>query len=223
MIKPLWAIAGASLLGTAGVAGVLVVTSSGGEEEIVQQVGTATPSETPASTATISATGSPQVTTTPVPSASPVSTLTYTDPTYGYSFEYPADWFLDASPDPPGAQGGGPTVATWDVIHGPSPGANLSMKVDFSTISNPENLTTDQWVARRRVAEGDTLISTEVSSLGGERAVRQEWMLEVHGMRLTSIAVANGQFMYEIHAFWPPESKLVSRLDEILASFRFEQ
>jgi hypothetical protein len=43
VIKPLWAIAGVAVLGTAGVAVALVVASPGGEEEVVQQVETATP------------------------------------------------------------------------------------------------------------------------------------------------------------------------------------
>jgi hypothetical protein len=43
VIKPLWALVGVSLLGTAGVAGALVVASTGGEEEVVQQVETDTP------------------------------------------------------------------------------------------------------------------------------------------------------------------------------------
>jgi len=66
VIKPLWALAGVALVGTAGVAGALVVASSGGEEEVVQQVETATPAA--------SAQPSPDSTTnpeTPAPSPSP--------------------------------------------------------------------------------------------------------------------------------------------------------
>jgi hypothetical protein len=46
-MKPLWALAGIGVLGTAGIAGALVVASSGGEEEVVQQGETAraTPKE----------------------------------------------------------------------------------------------------------------------------------------------------------------------------------
>ena len=44
MVKPVWAsFAGVALLAITGVAGALVVTSSEGEEEVVQQVETATP------------------------------------------------------------------------------------------------------------------------------------------------------------------------------------
>lgn len=54
MVKPLWALAGVALLGTAGFVGALVVASSGGEEEVIQQVETATPPVgTPAETPTI--------------------------------------------------------------------------------------------------------------------------------------------------------------------------
>jgi hypothetical protein len=43
VVKPLWGLAGVALLGVAGVAGVVIVASSGGGEEVVQQVETATP------------------------------------------------------------------------------------------------------------------------------------------------------------------------------------
>jgi hypothetical protein len=42
-VKALWGLAGPALLGTAGVAGAVIVGSSGGEDEVVQQVETATP------------------------------------------------------------------------------------------------------------------------------------------------------------------------------------
>lgn len=68
MIKPLWAVAGVALLGTAGVAGALVVASSGGEEEFVQEVETATPS--PAGSETLTPAASPVI---ELPSPSPVT------------------------------------------------------------------------------------------------------------------------------------------------------
>jgi hypothetical protein len=41
MFRPVWAFAGAGLLGTVGIAGAVIVASSGDEEEIVHQVETA--------------------------------------------------------------------------------------------------------------------------------------------------------------------------------------
>ena len=72
-MKPVWALAGIALLGTAGAAGVLVVASSGGEEEVVQQV------ETPTTDASVSALGTPDLSPTPAipppPTPGPGSTL----------------------------------------------------------------------------------------------------------------------------------------------------
>lgn len=69
MVKPLWALTGIALLGTAGAIGAVVVASPGGEEEVVQQVATAT--------ATASATSEPSATasvSSPSPSLAPSST-----------------------------------------------------------------------------------------------------------------------------------------------------
>jgi len=65
VFKPLWAIAGVALLGIAGIAGTIVVASPGGEEELVQQVETATP--TPGASPSTSA--SPTFSPSPTPSA----------------------------------------------------------------------------------------------------------------------------------------------------------
>ena len=65
MIKPLWAVAGVALLGTVGIAGALVVASSGGEEEIVQQMETATPTPGGAKGPRYTPTGTPSTQETP--------------------------------------------------------------------------------------------------------------------------------------------------------------
>jgi hypothetical protein len=89
MNKSFWALAGIALLGTAGVSGLLVA-SSGGEEEVAQQVETATPVETIGSTPTSTATATSPA---PIPDASPqpipADWLTYTNPILGLSFPYP--------------------------------------------------------------------------------------------------------------------------------------
>ena len=69
MIKPIWAFAGIALLGTAGAVGAVIGTSSGGEEEVVQQVETATPTKGAAKDPRTTPTGTPR------PSAGPGETL----------------------------------------------------------------------------------------------------------------------------------------------------
>jgi hypothetical protein len=95
VIKPIWAaVGGLTLLGIAGGIGVFVV-SSGGEEEAVQQVGTATPSAaaTPMSGITFSPTASPQGT-SPAETAVPVPAdwQMYEDPKERFTIRIPPDW-----------------------------------------------------------------------------------------------------------------------------------
>jgi hypothetical protein len=77
VIKPIWALAGVALLGVTGAAGAVIVASPGGEEEVVQQVETATPTTRGAKdpnfkpTAMLEATPSPQE--TPPPHTPPVA------------------------------------------------------------------------------------------------------------------------------------------------------
>jgi len=80
----------ASLAVVATAAGAYVIASPGGDEETVQQVETATATASPVGTPAASA--SPDV--SPTPTSTQAATLTYTDPTYGYSFDYPNSWFL---------------------------------------------------------------------------------------------------------------------------------
>lgn len=116
VIKPLWALTGLALLGTAGVAGTLIVASPGGEEEVVQQVETATPTAA-ATSAIISPTTSPIASATPIHTAAetppatatadvPPDWQTYADPSGSFTLRYPPNWFLDPDSD---------RVASWDL------------------------------------------------------------------------------------------------------------
>jgi len=93
LARPLWAVAGVALLGIAGGAGILIA-SSGGEEEVVQRVATATAAATATSSpASTSATPVASPTSTPESSPSPIPDdwPTYTDPVLGFSLRYPPD------------------------------------------------------------------------------------------------------------------------------------
>ena len=101
MVKPLWALTGIALLGTAGVVGAVVVASSGGEEELVQQIETATaspsaPTKAPSPTTLATPSPAPE----PSPSDAPADWRTYVDPVLGFSLEYPADLELSDETGP---------------------------------------------------------------------------------------------------------------------------
>jgi len=131
MNKALLGAAGAALLGTAGVAAV-IVGSSGGEEEVAQQQATAsapfaTSSPTPGVSSTPGATPAATFSTLPAcPTPGPGRTFQYqpitsgetkeyTDKDAGYSLAYPADWTIckdDQDPQTPDLVG---TISLYDV------------------------------------------------------------------------------------------------------------
>jgi hypothetical protein len=142
-MKPLLAVAGVALLGIAG--GVVYIAVPSSEEEVLQEVQTATPtpSGVPASTATPTSlsTLTPGPTGTAPPSPTPSSEwLTYVDAQLGFSLRYPPDLVLTD-------------------LTGPSPVAGLNERVfqfrspsqptrsfSISISSNPTGLTPEQWL-----------------------------------------------------------------------------
>jgi hypothetical protein len=81
LIKPLWALAGIAFLGTAGVAGAIVIAPLGGEEEVVSQE---------EATAETTATASPQ--------GDPEGWVRFSHPGTAeappFSFAYPGEWHV---------------------------------------------------------------------------------------------------------------------------------
>jgi len=112
MNRPLLAFAGLIAAG-ATAAGVYVAVPGGGEEEVVQQVATATPGQNSASPSPGPVTSPPTVEATPVPSptVAPDGWLVYSDPDDLIAVQYPPTWFrIDGSffsfdPVPYGARG----------------------------------------------------------------------------------------------------------------------
>jgi len=215
MIKPLWALAGVALLGTAGVAGAFVVASSGGEEEAVQQVDT--PTVGAATTITPQAhTPSPSVASTPSPtsSASPVPpgwtqiVQPASSKSQAFSFIHPEGWLVQPFGDA-NAPGYGLTAVMWSWQEGKPPlGA---MKIDASVLP----------------VEGFSSCMPEGStpaSLGGQAAWQKEsppdpsFAGQPHTIR--SVATDRGGFRYCFIGFlfdgYDPE--VFSR---IIGSFKF--
>lgn len=96
-MKPLWALAGIAVLGTAGIVGAIVIASPGGEEEVAVQnpqttsPGPPTATTSPATSPTAVATPSSAATAEPSPDAVPSDWETYTDAALGFSLRYPPD------------------------------------------------------------------------------------------------------------------------------------
>lgn len=198
---------------------LLAVNGCGDEEESLPTVSPVPSLETPLP-ATPSATPAPTASPSPVPTGM----VRYTHPTYGYSFEYPAAWFLNAPPLPSETIGSSVTLTQWDPHTGPSQGTQLDyyLKIDVGTIINSDNVSTEQWVAQKGIPEGVTLLSSEAASIGGEPATRQERIL-ADGTPLTVIFVARDDFIYEVSAYHDSESATLLIFDQFVDSFRFAQ
>jgi hypothetical protein len=150
VIKPLWAITGVTLLGTAGIAGAFVVASSGREEEAVQEVETTsstpdasvtpTPSPSIASTTIPATSPAPPPTTTPAPAPEGFATYLHAGSERSapaLSFAYPAAWFVSGGGEPPeGAVGLTIILTPWDPRTAPGHGGipSNSMKVDLHAV-----------------------------------------------------------------------------------------
>ena len=213
MVKPLWAIAGVALLGTAGIAGAIVVASPGGEEEVVREGET-----TPAASATTPA-GSSTPSPEPSPEPIPAEWQTYVDPVYDYSFKYPANWFIS----PPGANMNGyVAVTTYNPATaravGPVPGDQ--MKVEFYVDDIPNDLSINDWIAERRALGGTEVISETEDTLGGVLGVTQVVHLLSFDSRSTQSFFKRGEHVYVIHTYHS-DSPQISARREIMDTFQF--
>ncbi len=210
------------VLAAVAVAGIAAGTGAGiyfalpgGEEEIARQVQTATP--TPV------VTGTPGASPSPVASATPASTpgpLTYTDPTYGYSFDYPATWYLSAPKD-----NGGPVVLySYDPAKIPPEEAGMpvppdKLKVEILVFANPQNLSLDAWVAEDR-QRGAPVKVVSRSSLTLDSIPGISETIKTDGGSATQYFFSEAGRIYVMNAY-PAVSALSATFDATLASFHF--
>jgi hypothetical protein len=176
MNRGLWAVAGLALVSTAGAV-ALLAASSGGEDEVVQQPASASPTApatsrapTPTPGASAMATPIPADTTGTLPVCPPLpatswvwtppspATQFYKDATLGFSLLYPSDWTLCAVGDPP-------------QFHNPVAALNFMDRAGLLHASlwvypNSIGLGLDDWFKARH---GD--ISREEATVAGQRAL----------------------------------------------------
>jgi hypothetical protein len=214
VIKPTWALAGVAFLGIAGGIGVLVA-SSGGQQEVVQQVETATP-EASAGPTTMPATPTPVIT---LPSSTLGATLNYTDPIYGYSFDYPSTWYLSSE----GLQTG-VILYSYDPAQAKGIGRVPSDKLKaFFWVAEGVDKPLDQWLAEGRNNPGQppppTIVSTADVTLGGKAGLIE--VVEDEGARSTSYyLILGGGRVFVVNA-GPSDSLVWPEFVPVLASLRF--
>jgi hypothetical protein len=161
---------------------------------------------------TIEATSTPEPTLPPVQtepsptteSAPAVTLTTYTDDFAGFSIDYPAGWFIDASAAANAEQAFAYSVpiATWDLRNPPTPsGKDLNTlpegatKIDVNVMK--QSMTLEEAIAQQAENESGSpiLARKDVTLAGGLPGV----ILDVEGMAgltRTLITVLNGNVIY---------------------------
>jgi len=207
MNKPLLA-AGALLLVGIGTAGAVYVASSGSEEEVVQQVLTAT--------ATTSASGSPSPTAStspsptisaspgPTPSAAPVPEdwATYSVPEAGLSLRYPPAWY---ALNDGGIHSWNP--ATWNKPYIPPESVSIDVIYGSSDYAEPR--------------PGEATDFSTGADAGWEITYMKNPTVEDGLTRVHQIALERGEFTLFIIASFSQTSPDEETFSQIVHSLRF--
>jgi len=142
----------------------LLAAACGGEEHVLTL---ATDSPTPIATeAPSTATGTPDA--IPVVMIGPT---TYVDPAYGYSYQVPAGWFASQSVH------GYSALTSYDPRTAPGHGFGCDaqtgvIKVEFYVEEVEENVSLEEWLAKR--TQGDvSVLQTSESTVDGVAGVRE--------------------------------------------------
>jgi hypothetical protein len=166
-----------------------------------------------------------------IPSVNPVTPsdtwITYTDPNFGFSFQYPSNWHIDAPMKPlsPSLGGGiGITIQNYDEVIQKGDKTPDQLKIEIGISPVPAQYTTlDDWVAQEKQATASepdiSYSSVEHLLVDNTSAIR--WTVRAPMMPQGQIRVAfqKGQRLYTIDTY-PATSKQLSALDRIVSSFQ---
>jgi hypothetical protein len=148
------------------------------------------------------------------------ATLSYTDPTYGYSFEYPASWYLSSSKE----SGGITSLYSYDPTtlspeEAVSPLSVNKLKAEFVVLGNPEGLYLDSWIAERRESGGFVEVESRFPvTIGGTAGIAETANL-AEGPA-TQYFIGIGADVYVI-SMYPSDSLLLKEFHAVLTSFKF--
>ena len=228
MNKPLWALAGIALRGTAGGVGIVFASTGGGEKESVQFPDTATvsptiaassraspiPSSTPSAIQTTSS-SSPNQTQPPAPEGFVPYRLGSTSAVPPFTFAYPANWFLEGGDRSDSARSLTLILTPWDPKTAPGHGGipDNSMKVDIYAVDYASQ------------ADGCARPSgsSQPAELGGEAGWTTTNPLEDDPTVLARVVAADHfGFQYCVVGYLadPPDTTI---FDRIIESFRFAE
>lgn len=140
-----------------------VLSLACGDEEEAVSDGTVTPMATPVPSATSAA--------SPTGTPTPTAWKTFTNTEYGFSFQYPGDWYLDVHGTHTGTTSDYTAISNYPTR--PSPGVTPAPDLFWMEIyvdANPEDLSLEDWVARFHSIPGEpadqVLTSREIVAAG---------------------------------------------------------
>lgn len=209
------------ILPALGLIAVLGVACSQDDDVPPSAAGSTSPAATVKPSSSPAPSATPAVTLTP--SGTSTATLTYTDPTYGYSFDYPATWYLSAAKD----NGGYLMLYSYDPASAVGDGRPVPPdKVKVSTwIAEGVDKPIEQWLDEGRTGPGVitpvTLVSRSNSTFGG-----RSWVVEV--VEAEDVQTVGYYFslgggrVFALDAV-PADSKLMPELESLITSLRLPQ
>lgn len=218
MIKPIWAaVAGIAVLGTAGVAGAVIVGSSDSEEEVAQQTTRASASAAPSPTQSVS----PVATETPAPTATPSipeDWPTYADPGGLFTIRYPSTWleidgtFFSSDPRTSGGYSQPPDMVQVEISYREAAGSDTCGGTISTDLKSGEEI--------------GPLPGTTATTLGGAPAwelmrVQGDPAIEGDLTRIHRIAVVHGGYCLYITAYYTQQNPDVATFLDIASSFEF--
>jgi hypothetical protein len=160
----------------------------------------------------------PSATTSPTDGPSD-GLLIYTDPVYGYSFNYPTHWFLISHTE----AGGLTALYSYDPtrVEPGDAGRPVSpdeLKMEFIVVNNPEQMALETWIARDRDKGAPVTVSSRSEELIAGRPTIRETVELGPGSSAVQYFVGYGERVIVI-AVYPADSTRLAELDRVLASF----
>ena len=146
-----------------------------------------------------------QVEPSPTDASAPAGAMTtYTDESAGFSIDYPADWYIDASAAVNGAQAYAYSVgiATWDLRNPPTPSGKGQngipeggTKIDIAVMKQP--MTLEEAIAQQSQNENSSpiLAQKDVTLANGLPAVILDFE-GPFGLIRTLVTIINGNVIY---------------------------
>jgi hypothetical protein len=145
------------------------------------------------------------VSTVPTPEGYVRGPAMYVDPSFGYSFMVPEDYFAVGS-----------SVSSYDPLTVGGPCLRDDLKVDFSVHISTESV--DDWVAGHN--EPKKLQSSEHFHLGDIEGIKLRSDVLEPGLTITNYFFKDDDYIYEIDVYWS-ESQRFSVVEDIIKSFEF--